>query len=45
MPMQNWDKSGVLAYFGPKFGHIFWDIDFKLIFPIISIDIKGQTKL
>ena len=48
MPIQSWGKNGVLAYFGPNtsyFGHIVWDMDFKFVFPIISIDIKGQTKL
>ena len=50
MPIQIRGKSGVLAYFGPKirhFGHIFLDMDFKFVLPcfIISIDIKGQTKL
>ena len=23
MPIQSWGKSGALAYFGPKIGHIF----------------------
>ena len=48
MPIQSWGKSGVLAYFAPKighFGHIFLDMDFKFVLPIISIDIKGQTEL
>ena len=44
MPMmQSWGKSGVLAYFGPKishFGHNVWDMDFKFVLPIISIDIN-----
>ena len=48
MPIQSWSKNGVLAYFGPKigfFGHIIWEMDFKFVLPIISIDIKEQTKL
>ena len=48
MPIQSWGKSGILAYFGTKigyFGHIFWDMDFKFVLPIMSIKIKGQTKL
>ena len=39
-----WD----LAYFGPRvgyFGHIFWDISFKFVLPIIYIKIDGQTNL
>ena len=46
MPIRSWGKSGVPANIGAKigyFGHIF--MDFKFVFPIISIDIKGQTKL
>ena len=37
-----------LAYFGPKVGyfcHIFKDIDFKFVLPIIYIKIDSQTKL
>ena len=37
-----------LAYFGPKigyFGHMFWDMDFKFVLPIIYINIDIQTKL
>ena len=48
MPNQSWCKSGVLAYFGPQIshsGHIFWDMNFKFVLPIISIYIKRQTKL
>ena len=48
LSIQSWDKSGVLAYFGLKigyFGHIYWDIDFKFVSPIISINIEGQTQL
>ena len=48
MTIQSWGKSGVLAYFDVKifnFGHIFWHMDFKFVLPIISIDIKGNTKL
>ena len=48
MPIQSWGKSGVLAFFGPKIGHfgqIFRDMDFNFVLPIMSIDIKGQTKL
>ena len=49
LQIQNWGKSGVLAYFGPKighFGHIFKNnMDFKFVSPIIYINIKGQTQL
>ena len=45
MPIQSWGKSGMLVYFVPKIGHIFWDMDFKFVFPIIFIDIKGKPKL
>ena len=48
MSIQSWGKSGVVAYFGPKishFGHFSWGMDFKFVLPMISIDIKGQTKL
>ena len=45
MLIQSWGKSGVLAYFWLKicyFGHIFWDMDFKFVKPIIYINIKGH---
>ena len=43
MPNQSWGKSGVLAYFGPKIGHIFGDMDFKFVLPIIFINLlKGK---
>ena len=45
MPIQSWGKSGVLAFFGPKisnFGHIFWDMDFKLFCPSFPIILRGQ---
>ena len=48
IPIQSWDKSGVLAYFGLKigyFGHNFWDMDFKFVLPIIYINIKGKPEL
>ena len=48
IPIQSWGKSGVLAYFGLKigyFGHIYWDMDFKFVLPIIYINIEGQTQL
>ena len=48
MPVQSWGKSGVMAYFGLKigyFGHISWYMDFKIVLPIIYIDIKEQTLL
>ena len=49
MPNQSRGKSGVLAYFGliiGSFGHIFWDMDFKFVLPIIYINIiKGKTQL
>ena len=34
-------KGGVLAYFG----HIFWDMGFKFVLPIIYTNIKGKTQL
>ena len=46
IPIQSWGKSGVLAYFGLKigyFGHIYWDMDFKFVLPIIYINIEEQT--
>ena len=48
MSIQNWGKSGILAYLWLKishFGHIVWYMDFNFGLPLISIDIKGQTKL
>ena len=48
MPIQSWGKSGVLAYFVMKigfFGHVFWDMDFKSVLPVIYINIKGKTQL
>ena len=48
MPIESWGKSGVLAYFWLKIaysGHIFWDMDFKFVLPIIYIDIKGKIQL
>ena len=48
MPIESWGKSGVLAYFWLKigyFGHIFWDMDFKFVLPIIYINIKGKIQL
>ena len=48
MSIKIWGKSVVLAYFGPKishFGHIFWDMDFKCVLHLFSIDIKWQIKL
>ena len=44
MPIQSWGKSGMLVYFVPKIGHIFWDMDFKFVFPIIFIDINTIWK-
>ena len=47
MPIESWGKSGVLAYFWLKIGysgHIFWDMDFKFVLPIIYINIKGKTQ-
>ena len=47
MPIQKMGESGILAYFEPKvchFGHIFWDMDFKFVLPIINIDIDSLTK-
>ena len=41
-------KSGILAYFGLKigyFGHVFWDMDFKFVIPIVYNNTKGQTQL
>ena len=43
MPIENWGKSGVLAYFWLNigyFGHIFWDLDFNLFCPTIHININ-----
>ena len=48
MPIQSWGESGVLAYFGQKIGydgHIFRDMDFKFVLPIVYINIKGQIQL
>ena len=49
MLIQSWGENGVLAYFVPKidrhFGHIFEDMDFNFVLPIIFIYIKGKTKL
>ena len=48
LPIQGWGKSGILAYFGLKigyFGHVFWNMDFKFVLPIIYIDVKEQTQL
>ena len=47
MPVQSWGKRGFLACFGQKIGpsdHIFRDIDFKFVFPVIYIDIKGKSR-
>ena len=47
-PNSKMGKSGVLAYFLLKigcFGHIFWDMDVKLVLPLIYINIKEQTQL
>ena len=43
-----WPAAKVAAgYFRPNFGyfgHIFWDIDFKFVLPIIYIKTGKQTK-
>ena len=48
MPIQSWGKSGILAYFRLKIGyfcHIYWDMDFNFVLPIIYTNIEGQTQL
>ena len=49
MPIKSCGKSGALAYFGLKigyFGHIYWDMDSKIVLLIIYNDInKEQTQL
>ena len=48
MPIQSWGKSGVQAYFGLKIGyfdHIYWDMDFNFVLPIMYTNIEGQTQL
>ena len=40
MPIQSWGKNGALAYFG----HIFWDMDFKFVLPII-VSLISRVKL
>ena len=48
MPILRLGKIGILTYFAPKVGHvghIFGDMDFKFVLPVINIDIEGQTKL
>ena len=42
MPMQSKGRNGVLAFFVPKishFDHIYGDMDFTFVLPIIFIDI------
>ena len=44
IPIQIWGKSGVLVYCGLKigyFGHVFWDMGFKFVLPIIYNTNKG----
>ena len=48
MPIQSWGKSDVLAYFALKIGyldHIFWHMDFKIVLPLIYININSKTEL
>ena len=48
IPIQSWGKRVVLAYFGLEIGYfdyILWDMDFKIVLPIIYINIKGKTQL
>ena len=47
-PLEGVAPKWQLAYFGPRigyYGHIFWDMDFKFVLPIIYINIDIQTKL
>ena len=46
MTMRSARAKVAMAYFGPKggnFGHIFWDVSFKLVLSIIWMNIDGKT--
>ena len=48
MSIESWGKNGVLAYFGLRIGyvgHIYYDMDFKFVLPVIYSHIKGKTQL